>query len=93
MAGKSADGATTVQPDLSKQASDVISDFSSSRIDAQSSVAFFQTQFDAFSRAEATGGVDTDQEMQKLLLIEQSYAANAKIIQAIDEMLQSLIRI
>ena len=29
---------------------------------------------------EAAGGVDTDQEMQKLLLIEQSYAANARVI-------------
>jgi flagellar hook-associated protein 1 FlgK len=93
MSGKSADGTTTIQPEFATKASDLVSGFSSERINAQSSVAFFQTQFDAFSRAEASGGVDTDQEMQKLLLIEQSYAANAKIIQAIDEMLQSLIRI
>ena len=47
----------------------------------------------AFRDVEQAGGVDTDQEMQKLLLIERNYAANAKVIQAVDEMLQSLLRI
>ena len=42
---------------------------------------------------ELAGGVDTDQEMQKLLLIEQSYAANARVIQTVDEMIQTLLRI
>lgn len=42
---------------------------------------------------EQAEGVETDQEMQKLLLIERSYAANAKVIQAVDEMLQSLLGI
>ncbi|MEM1064528.1 MAG: flagellar hook-associated protein FlgK [Pseudomonadota bacterium] len=42
---------------------------------------------------EAAGGVDTDQELQKLILIEQNYAANARVIQVIDDMLQQLVRI
>lgn len=36
-------------------------------------------------------GVDTDQEMQNLLLIEQAYAANARVIQTVDELIQILI--
>ena len=38
-------------------------------------------------------GVDTDSEMQTLLLIEQSYAANARVIQTIGEMIDRLMQI
>jgi flagellar hook-associated protein 1 len=36
-------------------------------------------------------GVDTDQEMQKLLIIEQAYSANAKVVQTMDELIQILM--
>jgi len=36
-------------------------------------------------------GVDTDSELQSLLLIEQSYAANARVIQTVGEMIDRLI--
>lgn len=42
---------------------------------------------------EFASGVDTDQEMQKLLLIEQSYAANARVIQTIDTLIGELLSI
>lgn len=38
-------------------------------------------------------GVDTDQEMQKLLMIEQSYAANARLIQTVESIMDALLRI
>lgn len=38
-------------------------------------------------------GVDTDAEMQRLLTIEQAYAANARVIQTADAMLQRLLEI
>ena len=38
-------------------------------------------------------GVDTDAEIQSLLLIEQSYAANARVIQTISDMLDTLMQI
>ncbi|PHR91190.1 MAG: flagellar hook-associated protein FlgK [Robiginitomaculum sp.] len=38
-------------------------------------------------------GVDTDAEMQNLLVIEQSYAANARVIQTISEMIDILMQI
>ena len=52
------------------------------------------------SSARATGlsdaelaitAVDTDAELQKLLQIEQAYAANARVIQTAEQMLQTLI--
>ncbi|WP_209426179.1 flagellar hook-associated protein FlgK [Pararhodobacter sp. SW119] len=38
-------------------------------------------------------GVDTDAEMQRLVLIEQAYAANARVIQVADQMLRRLMEI
>ena len=40
---------------------------------------------------EKAGGVDTDQELQSLLVIEKNYAANAKVIQTVDEMIKTLL--
>lgn len=41
----------------------------------------------------AKTGVDTDAELQKLLVIEQAYAANARVIQTIGEMVDQLLRL
>lgn len=44
--------------------------------------------------AEQTeSGVDVDQQMQELLLVEQAYAANARVIQAAQEMIRQLMEI
>ena len=42
---------------------------------------------------ELRNGVDTDTEMQQLLVIEQAYDANARIIETISEMLDTLTRL
>lgn len=47
----------------------------------------------ALREAEAAGGVDTDAEMQRLLVIERLYAANARVLTAADEMMQRLLAI
>ncbi len=38
-------------------------------------------------------GVNTDAEMQTLLLVEQSYAANARVIQSVSKMLDTLMQL
>ena len=38
-------------------------------------------------------GVDTDAELQNLLIIEQSYAANARLIEAVQGMIDRLLEI
>jgi flagellar hook-associated protein 1 len=45
------------------------------------------------SALEKRGGVDTDQEMQKLLLIEKVYAANARVVATIDSLIGRLLEI
>jgi flagellar hook-associated protein 1 FlgK len=37
--------------------------------------------------------VDTDHEMQKLMLIEQAYAANAKVLMTVGAMLDTLMEL
>ena len=59
--------------------------------DAESNVGFETTRRDSLLALLLRQGVDTDQEMQKLLLIEQSYAANAQVIRTADEMIQLLL--
>jgi len=41
----------------------------------------------------ARSGVDTDREIQNLLTIEQSYAANARVIQTVGDMIDRLLQI
>lgn len=42
---------------------------------------------------ELADGVDTDAELQRLILVEQAYAANARIIEVVDEMMNDILRI
>jgi flagellar hook-associated protein 1 FlgK len=56
----------------------------------QGSVAYSSALSDA-ERAET--GVDTDAEMQNLILIEQAYAANARVIEAVSAMIDRLMEI
>jgi flagellar hook-associated protein 1 FlgK len=61
------------------------------RFGLEDRAAFFSAQGEGLRDAEARNGVDTDTEMQKLLMVERAYAANARVIQAADEMLQRLM--
>ena len=54
-------------------------------------LSFEVARFEGLEETFLANGVDTDQEMQNLLLIEQAYAANARVIQTADEMLQILM--
>ncbi|SMO78585.1 flagellar hook-associated protein FlgK [Ruegeria faecimaris] len=42
---------------------------------------------------EAEQGVDTDQELQRLMQIEQAYAANARLVSVVDELMDTLLRL
>ncbi len=45
------------------------------------------------AKIEAEQGVDTDQELQRLMQIEQVYAANARLISVVDELMDTLLRL
>lgn len=63
------------------------------RQDLDLQVTFERTRSSELRAQELSGGVDTDEEMQKLLLIEQAYAANARVVQTLDDLLQQILRI
>ncbi|MDZ7906058.1 MAG: flagellar hook-associated protein FlgK [Cypionkella sp.] len=70
---------------------DMVSGIASARLTAQGETSFANARFDHLKSIELADGVDTDQEMQTLLLIEQSYAANARVMKAASEMIQTLL--
>ena len=41
----------------------------------------------------AEQGVDSDAELQRLMQIEQAYAANARIVAVVDELMDTLLRL
>lgn len=78
-----------------RNASDLLSSLISlvgrSQQSAENRLSFEQSRLTSLQDAERANGVDTDQELQKLLLIEQAYAANARVIQTADQLIQTLI--
>jgi flagellar hook-associated protein 1 FlgK len=60
---------------------------------AETELGFATARQETLAALEKRGGVDTDQEMQKLLLIEQIYAANARVITTIDSLINRLLEI
>ncbi|WP_431297944.1 flagellar hook-associated protein FlgK [Tabrizicola sp. BL-A-41-H6] len=70
---------------------DVLSDTATRRLGADSQASFTAARLSALSDLERQDGVDTDQEMQMLLVIEKNYAANAKVIQTVSDMINTLI--
>jgi flagellar hook-associated protein 1 len=73
--------------------SDILSDATAQRLASQSEKSFSAARLTALTDLEAQNGIDTDQEMQELLVIEKNYAANAKVIQAVADMIDTLIRL
>lgn len=79
-----------------------IADLGAEIVTAQSTTrARAESQYNAASSAAAVvmsarqnaEGVNIDEEMQKLLLIEQSFSANSRMLQAINEMMDELLAI
>ena len=55
-------------------------------------LSYAATSYTELAQAELALGVDSDAELQNMMLIENAYAANAKMLSAIDEMMQTLLR-
>ena len=72
---------------------DMLSAVSTARLSADAEASFSAAKSEGLKVQELQNGVDTDREMQDLLQIEKSYAANAKVIQTVDEMLDLLLGI
>ena len=80
-----------------RSATGVIAGFASqvgaSRLREDQQLSFASAQFYELSELELANGVDTDVELQNLMVIEQAYAANARVIETVDQMFDTLLRI
>lgn len=69
------------------------SQIGSYRLREDQQLSFASAQYYELSEIELANGVDTDVELQNLMVIEQAYAANARVIETVDEMFDTLLRI
>ncbi|KIN74590.1 flagellar hook-associated protein FlgK [Sulfitobacter guttiformis] len=80
-----------------QNANSLISKFSgniaSTRGGAEKDTTFTAARLSELTQLQLADGVDTDLELQNLLVLEQAYAANARVIQAADQMLETLTRL
>lgn len=71
----------------------LVSRFGQARLTLDQGQSFAAARQTSLKQMELAEGVDSDAEMQKLMLIEQAYGANARMIETIDEMIQTLLRL
>lgn len=76
---------------FSTLAADMVSGVGSARLTSEGEASFASARLDTLREMELEGGVDTDQEMQSLLLIEQAYSANARVMSTVNDMIQTLL--
>lgn len=74
-------------------AADLLSQVGTRLQGAETALAYSAARREALAAAERAGGVDSDQELQHLLLVEQAYSANARVIAAAEAMLDRLMEI
>ncbi len=72
-------------------AADVLSGVAETRQTAEARQVYTAARQTALTDLQLQDGVDTDAELQNLLVIEQSYSANARVIQTIDDLINKLI--
>lgn len=60
---------------------------------SEQALSFSAANMTELTRIELAQGVDTDAELQSLLVIEQAFAANARMIKAVNEMMEILLRL
>lgn len=78
---------------LSSQTRNVMTQADANAAQADENLARAQASNYELTLLYQADGVNTDEEMQHLLVVEQSYAANAKIIEVVDNLFAQLMRI
>lgn len=86
-------GLTSVARSFANHISEFSSTASGERVRAENSQTFVSIQNTALKELELSKGVDTDEELQRLMQIEQHYTANAQVMSTIDDMLERLMSI
>jgi flagellar hook-associated protein 1 FlgK len=93
LASSQGPGPGAAQGDLSGHATQLSSRAAQARLAAENAASFASGQAGELREVELRGGVDSDAELQRLLVVEQAFSANARMIQTLDDMMQTLLRI
>jgi len=72
---------------------DAVSMTGAARLASNEKQSFAQGRVQELRATEADSAVNTDQEMQKLMLVENAYAANARVVATVDKMLKRLMEL
>lgn len=84
----------TAKNDSSTMASEISAFFSGKSARSDDDLAFLTARTSTLSEQETNyTGVDSDSELQYLEVVQQAYAANAKVLTTIDSLLQTLLEI
>lgn len=78
---------------LAAHAADLGAAVGMARHRAEAQQAFTTATRAHLSETRSAEGVDTDAQLQKLMMIEAAYAANARVLRAVDDMLRRLMEI
>lgn len=73
--------------------SSLLSAVATQRLSAEDDESFAAARLAGLAAAEAETGVDSDRELQQLLLVEQAFSANARVLQVADGMIGTLLEI
>lgn len=96
MSRPAAPGSTALAPgsgSLAAHTGAVVSGIGQARLSAEQNLGFASSLQAGLKESELAQGVDTDEQLQRLLVIEQAYAANARMIQTMEDLIDTLIRI
>jgi flagellar hook-associated protein 1 FlgK len=74
-------------------AGEVVTRLAADRVAAEAETAFAAARTAALRELELQGGVDTDRELQDLMTVEKAFAANARVLTAVDQMLSLILEI
>ncbi|MEO1710426.1 MAG: flagellar hook-associated protein FlgK [Pseudomonadota bacterium] len=74
-------------------AASIASQIGADRLRADQDLSFASSQYYELTQLELADGVDSDVELQNLMVIEQAYAANARVIETVDQMFDTLLGI
>lgn len=86
-------GNQNAERSLLNQVSDIEARVVTQRVASEADLAMHNSRYETITMQLLSEGVNADMEMQKLLEYELSYAANARIIQAVDEMINHILRL